>query len=393
MTLDSWLALVDEIGPQLVEGAAERDANHRFGAEHTPMLRERGLLAMLVPTELGGGGASHTTAMAVLRRLASYDPSTALALSMHQHLVAAQVFIHRKGKKRATATLRRVADEGLVLVSTGARDWFESNGEMVRVDGGYRVTARKAFASGSPAGSVLVTSAPYEDPEDGWKVLHFPVPLSTEGVTLNDDWKVHGMCATGSQTVLLRDVFVPDSAIALVRPRSGFHPVWSVVLTIAMPLISAVYVGIADRAEALAQQLVDPLRADGLVQWAMGEARSQRVVAETALGRMAELAADLDFTPEVGRTDEVLILKTTAVTAAQRALEAAMEAVGGGAFSRRNGLERLLRDVRAGRDWTGSGILPAFTSRSLGIGGEPTARSDSPRSSQSTDRRLSRHQR
>ena len=46
---------------------------------------------------------------------------------------------------------------------------------MRRVDGGYRVTAMKPFASGSPKGDVLVTSAAYDDPVDGPIVMHFPV--------------------------------------------------------------------------------------------------------------------------------------------------------------------------------------------------------------------------
>ena len=60
-----------------------------------------------------------------------------------------------------------------VLVSTGGRDWLESNGIMKRVEGGYLVSARKAFASGSQAGNIFVSSAPYDDPEEGPLVLHF----------------------------------------------------------------------------------------------------------------------------------------------------------------------------------------------------------------------------
>src|SRR3546814_3651368 len=71
--------------------------------------------------------------------------------------------------------LEKVAADEAILVSTGANDWLESNGRMERVEGGFKVTATKPFASGAPGGDLLVTSAAYDDPREGAQVLHFPV--------------------------------------------------------------------------------------------------------------------------------------------------------------------------------------------------------------------------
>ena len=91
------------------------------------------------------------------------------------------------------STTGRIAAEQLVLVSTGASDWLDSGGRAERVAEGYRVTARKAFGSGSPAGDLLITSAPYDDPVAGPTVLHFPVPMAGPGVHVQDNWRTMAM--------------------------------------------------------------------------------------------------------------------------------------------------------------------------------------------------------
>jgi Acyl-CoA dehydrogenase, N-terminal domain len=54
------------------------------------------LFFAMVPEELGGAGVSHTEMCGLIRDMAQYCPSTALAFSMHQHLVAAAVWNYRQ---------------------------------------------------------------------------------------------------------------------------------------------------------------------------------------------------------------------------------------------------------------------------------------------------------
>ncbi|MCC6236841.1 MAG: acyl-CoA/acyl-ACP dehydrogenase [Dehalococcoidia bacterium] len=340
-----WVAIASELGGGFEEGAAERDEQDTFVGEHYELLKDRGMLSALVPAEFGGGGASYGAMAEVLRVLGRCEPSTALALSMHQHLVAFQLYNHRHG--RPAPLLPRVVGERLVLVSTGARDWLESNGSTVRVEDGFRVTARKAFASGSPAGNLLLTSAPYEDPSAGWQVLHFAVPLTAAGVSVGDDWRVHGMRATGSQTVSLDDVFVPDAAVSLRRPRGAWHDVWSTIATVALPLVMGVYVGVAERASELALSFARSNPSAPELQWTVGEMRSSLAVARVCWSRMVELVEELEFEPSLERTDETLMMKSQVAAQTLRTVERAMEASAGRGFYRRSGIERLLRDVRA----------------------------------------------
>jgi acyl-CoA dehydrogenase len=63
---------------------------------------------------------------------------------------------------------------------------------------------------------------------------------------------------------------------------------------------------------------------------------------------MVGLTDDFRFTPNVDLTSEMLALKAQLVEESRHAVEAAIEASGGPGYYRRTGLERLLRDVRAG---------------------------------------------
>ena len=184
----------------------------------------------------------------VQRELAHHCGSTALATSMHQHVVCFTAWRYRRGLPGAEATLRRVADEGIVLVSTGGADFTRPRGEATKVDGGYRVSGRKVFASQSSLGTVLSTMFAYDDPEQGRRVLNMAVPVAADGVTVLDNWDTLGMRGTASNDVVIEDVFVPDERVLANRPYGVVDPPLQVIASIAMPIISAVYLGVAEAA-------------------------------------------------------------------------------------------------------------------------------------------------
>ena len=342
-----WVALAREIGPGFAARAADFDETDTFVAENYAELTARRFFSAGVPTELGGGGAAHRELCAMLRELARHCGSTALALSMHTHLLAATVWRRRQGQP-VEPLLRRIAEEQIVLVSTGASDWLDSSGTADKVADGYRVTGRKIFGSGSPAGTLLITSAVHHDPADGPTVLHFPVPLAAEGVTVLNNWRTLGMRATGSHDVMLDNVFVPEGAVSLRRPRGQWHTFFNAIVTIALPLVLAVYVGVAEAAADLARDIARKKcrsAVDPNLPYLLGEMNNALVTAQLAVQGMADLCDDYAFAPTVHTADAVLIRKTIAANACIQTVEKAFEVVGGGAFFRSVGLERLLRDV------------------------------------------------
>lgn len=346
---EKWLALIEELGGAFEAREIKHDQDDSFVSDTYADLKEYGLFAAAVPQELGGDGLTHAEIANVLRVLAQYSSSAALANSMHQHLVAANVWKYKHGKG-GEPILRKVASEQPVLISTGAKDWLESNGSMEKVEGGYLVSAHKYFASQSAIGDIAVTSAPYFDPEEGWQVLHFSVPMNAEGVSLIENWETLGMRATGSHTIVFDKVFVPDSAIALSRSQGGFHPVWNVVLTVAMPLIMAVYVGIAQKAAEIALDTAKHQAAPKpYLASEVGAMNNSLQTAVIIWEDMLRLTNNFDFEPtdEIGH--EILTRKTIVANAAIDVVTKAMEIVGGRGYYRSFGLEKLFRDVQAAK--------------------------------------------
>lgn len=340
-----WVERTRALATSFAQRAAMHDGSGHFVQGNYDELKTAGFFAAGVPKELGGGGASHSDLCEIARETAHHCGSTALALSMHQHLVAAAVYRHLHGQP-AEALLRAVASKNLVLVSTGAGDWLRSNGKAERVEGGFRVSGRKAFCSGSPAGGLLITSAVWDDPAQGEVVLHFSVPFASEGVRINDDWDTLGMRGTGSQSVTLEHVFVPDERVSLKRDRNAWHPVWAVVLTVAVPIYMAPYVGLAEAARALALRQTASRPVGPHKALVVGEMDNAMFAARLAWREAIANANAYEFKPDIEHANSALTCKTLIAEGALKTVNKAMELTGGSGLFRKLGLEQLFRDVQ-----------------------------------------------
>ncbi len=334
------------IAPVLAEHARRHDVAGTFVEESFTALRDSGLLAAAVPVELGGLGASIGDLADLQRRLAHHCGSTALASSMHQHVVAFTAWRYRRGLPGAEATLRRVAEEGIVLVSTGGGDFTRPHGTAVKVDGGYRVSGVKRFASQSTVGTVMSTMFAYDDPEQGRRVLNMAVPFVADGVRVGDDWDTLGMRGTASNAVALDDVFVPDERVLANRPYGVVDPPLQVIASVAFPIISGAYLGVAEAAYDAAVATVGRRADQPLVQRQVGRMAHQLQVARWALdGAIAAIGPDP--APSIDRFMAAMNAKAEVARAGIEVCDIAMEVAGGPAYFRGSVIERSYRDIRA----------------------------------------------
>ena len=343
----NWLNLADRIAAEIAPRAAQHDAEDTFVAENFKRLKDDGFFKMHVPAELGGHGASYADLCAVIRKLAAACGSTGLAFSMHSHIVAVAAWRWRNEKAPTDGLLKRVAGENLICISSGGSDWLKSAGVATKVDGGFRIKARKIFSSGCPMGDLLVTSSVYDDPQNGPTVLHFAVPFKADGVKILDTWRVMGMRGTGSHDVELNDVFVPDAAISGRRPQAKWHHLFHTISMLAFPIIYSAYMGVADGARAKALEVARKKPDDGNMAYLAGEMENAHATADIALADMMRIAEAEKPGPEI--TSRAMVRRTLVAQHAIKTVERAMELAGGAAFYRSLGLERAFRDVQAAR--------------------------------------------
>ncbi len=336
-TIVEMSARFGERAPQLAAGDA-------FVAENFAELRDAGMLAAAVPAELGGRGMEVPELAEMLKTMARECSSTALAFSMHTHIVALAAWRWRHQKAPMQPLLERVARDRVLLISTGGGDWLDSSGDAVAAEGGYRVTARKAFCSGVPAGDLLVTSAVVREKNE---VIHFAVPLKAAGVRIEPTWESLGMRNTASHDVVLENVMVAEAAVTARRPAGKWHPLFDMLCLLSLPLVYAVYLGVAQAARARALEMVRKRKTDEVLLQQIGEMENQ--LAAAGLAHADSIACAAAGKPGREATSRCMTDRTLVARGVLGTVEAAMSVAGGAAFYRRHGLEQLFRDAQGAR--------------------------------------------
>lgn len=344
----SAVEIARELGPIFAGRADSTPDQDQYVADNIALLKSSGLVEAGVPRELGGGGADVDQLAAMLRILGYHCGSTGLVFSMHTHQVAipAWRWTHQK-VAAAEPLLKRIANERILLLSSGGSDWIAGSGKAEKVDGGYRITARKIFTSGAATGDILMTGAVLEAEGEPPMVLHFGVPMKSPHVKVLDTWRVLGMRGTGSQDVEIDGYVVPEGAVAVRRKAGEWHPLFQIIGTIAFPLIYAVYLGVAESARDIAIGLAKRRPPGRHVIDLAGRMETELAAAKMAHESM--LAAVRLNAPSASTINDVMIGRQLVARHAIGAVEYAMELAGGAGFYRAAGLERRFRDIQAAR--------------------------------------------
>ena len=339
-----WRATLAELAPRLEATEKHCDQTKEYVADNMALLRERGFLALAVPSELGGAGLLPVELAEFLRSLARISSATALTMSMHTHPVAFAAWRWRHQKAPTDALLKRIAADRLQLLTSGGSDWLPGSGTATKVEGGYEVKGRKVFASGAPSANLFMTMA-VEQTHEGPMVMHIAVPLASPGVRIVETWDTMGMRGTASHDVLLEDVFVPDAAVSVRRPSGAWHPIMHLISMVAFPLVYAVYTGIAEEACKIA--IATAKRKKTTSVELVGELQTEWTATRVAHDSMVAYAASAQ--PGETTTSEIFTYRSLIARSALKTVELAIEVAGGASYFREQGLERLFRDIQGAR--------------------------------------------
>ncbi len=198
---------VHELAAAVAEHRSKFDSEGRLPDHLFEQLAALGLFRLLLPTSLGGPGLSALEFMDVVEAAAALDGTIGW-------LVGNGGGMARAGGYLPEASAREIFDDpfAFVVSSTGAV------GRALRVPGGYSVTGRWPFGSGSPHGTWFAPICAVEDGEQATGEVIF-VYAPRRDVLLHDNWLVSGLCATGSVDFEFVDVFVPDRFAHAFQPE------------------------------------------------------------------------------------------------------------------------------------------------------------------------------
>ena len=369
LTPDAFLpdALLDTFR----ERAAVHDRENTFPDDDLADLRERGYLRLLVPTELGGLGASLLEATRIQRRLAQAAPATALSMNMHLVVTGAALHAHRLGVDSVRTVLEDAAADQLFAfgISEAGNDamLFDSS---TRADeqpgGGFQLTGTKIFTSLAPVWDRLVVHGRVAEASEADPKLLFGVLERTASIEVLDDWDTHGMRPSQSRTTKLRSAPVAADRVLTSTPVGPNQDPFVMGIFGAFELlIASVYTGIAERAIAVGTRIGTTRRNatkgivhadDPDIRWRLADAA---IAVDGVILQIEKVMADLDAlgTGEqgTGLTDHgprwflhFSGVKSRATETAIAAVDQVLRASGGAQYFRRSELERLSRDVRAG---------------------------------------------
>lgn len=260
-----WIGLADELGRSgFAARAARYDADARFPYENFDDLREAGLLALCIPEAHGGQGADLYSYALVSATIGRYCGATALTYNMHVcatlwpgaltdalDLGADQRAEHERHRGLHYA---RIVDDGAVYAQSFSEGTAAATGRTPfgttarRVEGGWILNGRKVFTSLSGAADfygLLCSERRGSEPATLRDALFVALPRDAPGLSVVGDWDPLGMRATVSRTLVLKDVFAPDSA--QMMPRGVYYQAASRWPHMFMTL-APTYLGIATAA-------------------------------------------------------------------------------------------------------------------------------------------------
>ena len=315
---------------------------------------QQGFFHALVPREYGGVEAHPSTVVELIRRIAEADGSAGwnVMIGSTTGLLAASL---------PETFAREIYGESPGVLTVGVTAPL---GKAEKVDGGYRVTGRWPFGSGSQnadwicGGSFVFENGEQVKNARGAPDVHLMM-FSKDQIRIEDTWRVSGLCGTGSHHFNVENQFVPEGRSVVLGGRSKVQrTLYQFPMLGLLALgVSSVSLGIGYRALREFKQLADAKKPTGSsrslamrpqVQAMVAESTADLESARSYMHQVIDKAWQEAQSGERLSTETKAELRLAAANATHRSVAAVdrlYQAGGGSAIYEDSALQRCFRDV------------------------------------------------
>ena len=351
------VALAAELRPLLARNAGEAERDRRLPQENIDALEAANLFKLMTPRRWNGYGIPLATALSAHAELAKGCASTAWVTMIIGACLWLASLLPDRGQEEIFESPPGSRIAGVISATIKGR----------RVADGMRVSGKNGFASGCLHSSWALLCFGVEDASHNVvdQVIGF-APMSE--IEIEDTWFVAGMRGTGSNTLVAKDLFIPDhrifplmSALEGNPPRTKHAPEnsdrWSIAPTLPLillsPIIGAAGVLLEETVECSLKRAISyttySRQADAaVVQHQMAEAALQ---IDSARLHWMRAAGDIDDAAAAGKSLDYLTRARIrgecgyAAKLVREAVDSLMSVGGGSAFAEASSIQRMWRDI------------------------------------------------
>lgn len=349
------------VGPK----AREMDENENMDSDVVKAMFDNGLMGIETPEELGGAGASFTSAILVVEELAKVDPSVSVMNDVHNTLVNTCIRTYGskeiKDKYLPQLATSKVGSFCLSESGSGSDAFALKSTATKNSDGDYVLNGSKMWITNSAEAEVFLILANV-DPSKGYKGITAFVVDKDMGIKIAKKEKKLGIRASSTCVINFDDMVVPKENL-LGKEGQGYK--------IAIEILNEGRIGIAAQMTGLAIGAFD--RATNYaykdrkqfgkyigefqgMQFQIGQAAVEIEASRLLLYNAARLK-------EEGKSfvKEAAMAKLYASQTAQKVASQAVDWMGGVGFTREESLEKFYRDSKIGTIYEGTSNIQLQT--------------------------------
>ncbi|WP_327145551.1 acyl-CoA dehydrogenase family protein [Nocardia sp. NBC_01327] len=352
---EELLTRIRELQPLLAANAARGEAERRVVEESITALTDAGLFKVAQPRRYGGYETSVRTMLDVSAAVAEADGGTAWVVALSNVCAWIVGLFPQQAQDDVWKDNPDAKVSGVLTPSA----------ETVKVEGGWRVTGRWYYNSGSWHADWAGVGIPLTD-EQGQVVDQGMALIARTDLDLEETWFVAGMRSSGSNCLIAESVFVPEHrVISVTQALSGGyvddHPDEPLYRSALVPMLTLVLVGAQLGLGRKALELVQAKAAGKPISYTFYTSQAESVGFQLQLAEAAMMidtahlhayraADDIDNAAAAGEyLDPLTRARTRADTgwAAEhitRAIDVLLSAHGAGSFAEVNPLQRIWRD-------------------------------------------------